>query len=129
MPTSSPICKASCRSWKFIWRRPSALRRRTSTPETAWWFQARRTQSPRWPQRASAKELVLEHVAFAWNRHREEPQGVERRPSLDGLWRRGDPEDRRAPYVPLDRFACARDDDGGLARSQLALIAVRPKTQ
>jgi hypothetical protein len=29
-------------------------------------------------------------------------RGVERRPSLDGLWRRGDPEGRGAPDVPLD---------------------------
>jgi hypothetical protein len=32
-----------------------------------------------------------EPLAFRLIRHREKPQGVERRPSLDGLWRPGDP--------------------------------------
>ena len=47
-------------------------------------------------------------------RHREEPQGVDRRPSFDGLGDAAIQESRGAPYVPLDCFAIAVRKDGRL---------------
>ena len=44
-------------------------------------------------------------VSIRRPRHREPRKGVESRPSLDGLWRRGDPGSRTAPDDPLDRVA------------------------
>ena len=44
---------------------------------------------------SGAPEQALRRI-----RHREEPWGVERRPSFDGLWRRGDPGPLHRPFIP-----------------------------
>ena len=41
-------------------------------------------------------------------RHRELVKGVERRPSFDRLWRRGDPGERRTLWFPCIAFPCDR---------------------
>ena len=68
-------------------------------------------------------------------RHREEPQGVDRRPSFDGLWRRGDPgvagRALRSPgllrHSPSGRTGVsgrpmARNDDRGSNQLQFARV-------
>jgi hypothetical protein len=75
-----------------------------------------------WRRVEPRNEMGLERAALKWNRHREEPQGVERRPSFDGLWRRGDPGGSRGPTTPgLLRFA--RNDGRGSTQMQPALVA------
>ena len=75
----------------------------------------------------SGTRAEMDEERGAWpddgvSRHREErrwAQGVERRPSFDGLWRRGDPGATACALHPLDRFAHARDDAKCRSRCRL----------
>jgi hypothetical protein len=55
--------------------------------------------------RLSSYERFRSSARLRRNRHCEEPQGVERRRSLDALMATKQSRDHRAPYVPLDRVA------------------------
>ena len=65
----------------------------------------------------------IERAAFGWSRHREEPQGVERRPSFRTGY--GDAAIQKAvgrPTFPwMLRFAC--NDDRGSTQMQFILKA------
>jgi L,D-transpeptidase YcbB len=65
-------------------------------------------------------------AAFLWNRHREEPQGVERRPSFRTGYGDAAIQNRRSGPSSLDRFASARDDGGRATETLEALEPALP---
>ena len=71
-----------------------------------------------------ARSPGLEVSGIDWNRHREEPQGVERRPSF--RTGSGDAAIQSCGASSLDRFASARDDGGGSTESAKASTPLLP---